>query len=68
MVPKDAIQTVGAKSVVYVSTAPGRFMPHEVTVGETMGDHIAITSGVEPGDQVVTEGAFFVRAEHERLP
>jgi cobalt-zinc-cadmium efflux system membrane fusion protein len=68
MVPKDAIQSVGAKSVVYVSTAPGRFMPHEVTVGDTMGDHIAITSGVEPGDQVVTEGAFFVRAEHERLP
>jgi multidrug efflux pump subunit AcrA (membrane-fusion protein) len=33
-----------------------------------MGDDIAITSGVEPGDQVVTEGAFFVRAEHERLP
>ena len=68
MVPKDAVQTVGAKSVVYISTAPGRFMPHEVTIGDTMGDHIAITSGVEPGDQVVTEGAFFIRAEHERLP
>ena len=68
MVPKDAVQTIGAKSVVYVSTAPGRFMPHEVTIGDTMGDHIAITSGVEPGDQVVTEGAFFIRAEHERLP
>ena len=68
MVPKNAVQTVGAKSVVYVSTAPGRFVPHEVTVGDTMGDHIAITSGVEAGDQVVTEGAFFVRAEHERLP
>ena len=67
-VPKDAVQTVGAKSVVYISTAPGRFMPHEVTIGDTMGDHIAITSGVEPGDQVVTEGAFFIRAEHERLP
>jgi cobalt-zinc-cadmium efflux system membrane fusion protein len=68
MVPKDAVQTVGAKSVVYVSTGPGRFMPHEVTVGETMGNAIAITSGLAAGDQVVTEGAFFVRAEHERLP
>jgi cobalt-zinc-cadmium efflux system membrane fusion protein len=68
MVPKGAVQTVGTKSVVFVSTGPGRFVQREVTPGDVMGEDITITSGLEPGDAVVTEGAFFLRAEHERLP
>ena len=68
MVPKGAVQSVGTQSVVYVSTSPGRFVQREVTVGDTMGNDIAISSGVEPGDAVVTEGAFFLRAERERIP
>ena len=68
MVPKGAVQTIGAQSVVYVSTGPGRFVQREVTVGDTMGNDIAVSSGLEAGDAVVTEGAFFLRAEHERLP
>jgi RND family efflux transporter MFP subunit len=68
MVPKAAVQSVGAQTVVYVSPKPGRFVPREVTVGDTMGNEIAITSGLDSGDQVVSEGAFFLRAEHERLP
>jgi cobalt-zinc-cadmium efflux system membrane fusion protein len=68
MVPKEAVQTVGTQTVVYVSTGPGRFVQREVTLGDTMGNDIAISSGLEPGDVVVVEGAFFLRAEHERLP
>ena len=68
MVPKTAVQTVGAQSVVYVSTMPGRFIQREVTVGDTMGDEIAISSGLQPGETVVTDGAFFIRAERERIP
>jgi cobalt-zinc-cadmium efflux system membrane fusion protein len=68
MVPKTAVQTVGAQSVVYVSTMPGRFVQREVTVGDTMGDEIAISSGLQPGETVVTDGAFFIRAERERMP
>jgi RND family efflux transporter MFP subunit len=68
MVPKGAVQTVGTQSVVYVSTGPGRFVQRDVTIGDAMGNEVAISSGLEPGDAVVTEGAFFLRAEHERLP
>jgi cobalt-zinc-cadmium efflux system membrane fusion protein len=67
MVPKTAVQTVGAQSVVYVSTMPGRFVQREVTVGDTMGDEIAISSGLQPGETVVTDGAFFIRAEVDRV-
>jgi cobalt-zinc-cadmium efflux system membrane fusion protein len=68
LVPKGAVQTVGTQSVVYVSTGPGRFVQRDVTIGDAMGNEVAISSGLEPGDAVVTEGAFFLRAEHERLP
>jgi multidrug efflux pump subunit AcrA (membrane-fusion protein) len=68
MVPKDAVQTVGTQSVVYVATSAGHFVQRPVTVGETMGNDVAVSSGVEPGDQVVADGAFFLRAEHERMP
>jgi cobalt-zinc-cadmium efflux system membrane fusion protein len=67
MVPKSAVQSVGSKSVVYVAEGQGRFVQREVTAAEPSGDEIAV-SGINPGDMVVTEGAFFLRAEHERTP
>jgi cobalt-zinc-cadmium efflux system membrane fusion protein len=68
MVPKTAVQLMGTQSVVFVSTAPDRFAQRTVTPGDTMGNDIAISSGLEAGDMVVAEGAFFLRAERERLP
>jgi multidrug efflux pump subunit AcrA (membrane-fusion protein) len=68
MVPRTAVQTMGTQSVVFVSTGPGRFTSRAVTAGDARGDEIAISSGLEPGDMVVAEGAFFLRAERERMP
>ena len=68
MVPKSAVQTIGSKTVVYVAESPGHFMQREVTAAEANGDEIAVSGGINPGDMVVTEGAFFLRAEHERTP
>jgi RND family efflux transporter MFP subunit len=68
MVPKTAVQMMGTQSVVFVSTRPGRFAQRTVTPGDTMGSEIAISSGLDAGDMVVAEGAFFLRAERERLP
>jgi len=68
IVPKTAVQIMGSQSVVFVSTAPGRFVQRAVTPGDTLGNDIAISSGLDPGDMVVAQGAFFLRAERERLP
>jgi cobalt-zinc-cadmium efflux system membrane fusion protein len=67
MVPKGALQIVGTQAVVYVTTGPGRFVQRAVTVSDTMGNDIAVSSGLNVGDEVVTEGAFFLRAESDRL-
>jgi RND family efflux transporter MFP subunit len=69
MLPRAAVQRVGTRSVVYLAdaTQPGRFVEREVTPGQPSGELVEAVSGVEPGDVVVTEGSFFLRAERERL-
>ena len=67
LVPKSALQAVGAASVVYVASGEGRFTQRAVVVGDASGDQVAIVNGLEPGESVVTEGAFFVRAAAARM-
>jgi len=68
-VPRNAVQNVGDRTVVYLANpkAPGTFIEREVRLGQTSGEQVEVTSGIQSGDVVVTEGSFFVRAERERL-
>jgi RND family efflux transporter MFP subunit len=69
IVPRSAVQNVGDRTVVYLATPtePGKFTEREVRLGQPSGKGVEVASGVQPGDVVVTEGSFFVRAERERL-
>ena len=69
VVPRRAIQQVGGRTVVYLvdRRRPGAFIEREVRLGPGSGDRVQVLRGVEPGDEVVAEGSFFVRAERERL-
>ncbi len=68
-VPKVAVQTLGAASVVYVEAPDSRytFSERSVLTGDIIGDEIEIRAGVAEGDRVVGEGSFFLRAERDRL-
>ena len=68
-VPRSAVQNVGDRTVVYLANPkePGKFIEREVRLGQSSGEQVEVVSGVKPGDVVVTEGSFFVRAERERL-
>jgi len=68
LVPRSAVQQVGDRSVVYVTHgAPAQFAEREVRLGQPSGQLVQVLSGVAPGDMVVVEGSFFLRAERERL-
>jgi RND family efflux transporter MFP subunit len=69
VVPRSAVQQVGDRTVVYLATQkePGKYTEREVRLGRTSGRQVEVTSGLQPGDVVVTEGSFFLRAERERL-
>ena len=68
IIPRSAVQTVGDREVVYLvsSTEPGKFTERQVRLGQPSGSQIEVLSGVRPGDVIVTEGSFFVRAERGR--
>jgi RND family efflux transporter MFP subunit len=68
-ISKDAVQSVGDRQVVYLSsaTAPAKFVEREVRVGRPLGDQLEVLTGLSAGDSVVSKGSFFVRAEAERL-
>lgn len=60
VVPRDSVLVNGPNSIVYVETEPGRFEFRKVEVAETMGDQIALASGVKPGELVVASGVFML--------
>ncbi len=68
-IPRRAVQNVGDRSVVYLAPpqTPGRFIEREVRLGARAGGLVSVTAGLRPGDVIVTEGSFSVRAERERL-
>ena len=69
IVPGTAIQHVGSRVVAYVAdpVTSGRFIERQVQLGESTGETVAILMGVSPGERVVADGSFTLRAERERL-
>ena len=69
MIPRSAVQNVADRTVVYLvdPKQAGTFVEREVRLGTLAGDQVSVLAGVRPGDVVVGEGSFHVRAERERL-
>jgi RND family efflux transporter MFP subunit len=68
LVPRDAVQAVGNRNVVYVLVegGEGRFAERTVKLGAALGESLEVLDGVKPGELVVTAGSFFLRAEAGR--
>src|SRR6266849_4818933 len=65
VVPRSAVQAIGDRQVVFVSAGneDGKFIQRQVRLGSPIGDNYSVLSGLKPGETVVTEGSFFLRAE-----
>ena len=63
--PAQALQSIGASSVVFVPVEgqPGKFIQRIVKAGEDSSAGRRILGGLKPGETVVTEGSFLLRAE-----
>jgi membrane fusion protein, heavy metal efflux system len=67
-VPRSAVQTIGAKQVVYVVTnQAGTFAQREVSAGAEADGLVPIYAGLNADERVVTEGSFLLRAESLKL-
>lgn len=69
VVPRAAVQSVGERTVVYVPVEgeEGKFTERPVKLGQPAGDIVQVLEGLKPGEKVVTEGSFFLRAEATRM-
>jgi len=68
VVPRAAVQTIGDRSIVYVPAEgeEGKFVERTVKLGPPAGDFVPVLDGLKPGDKVVTDGSFYLRAEATR--
>jgi RND family efflux transporter MFP subunit len=68
VVPRAAVQTIGDRHVVFVPAKDeeGKFIQRTVRIGPLVGESYTILGGLKPGEVVVTEGSFFLRAESLR--
>ena len=65
MVPQDAVQTIGTRTVVFVRAKDG-FKAQTVQIGSRSGGVVAIVSGLKAGTQIATTNAFLLKAELEK--
>lgn len=65
-VPVVALQRLGDDWVVFVPKEDGHFDIRPVGRGRDFGNEVEILRGVKPGERVVVEGAFVLKAEAEK--
>ncbi len=63
VIPDAAVLDTGERKLVFVETAPGRFEPREVGVGERRSGEAEILSGLEAGERVATRANFLLDSE-----
>ena len=65
-VPAGALQRMENRWIVFLPRGEGRFEERPVERGRDLGNEVAVAAGLKPGENVVVEGAFVLRAEAEK--
>ncbi len=63
LVPRDALQRVAGRPVVFVEERPGVYRERPVVLGATGRERAEIRGGLAPGERVVASGSFYLKSE-----
>jgi Cu(I)/Ag(I) efflux system membrane fusion protein len=63
LVPRLAVLRTGQRNLVIVALGEGRFAPRKVELGPEGEHEVAIRSGLNPGERVVTSAQFLIDSE-----
>ena len=63
VIPATALQQLGTELVVFVREEETRFALRKVVAGEEVAGLMEIASGLQEGEEVVTEGSFVLKSE-----
>ena len=62
-IPRSAVIDSGARQIVLVQRAEGRFEPRDVKLGERTENYVEVLEGVKEGESVVVSANFLLDAE-----
>jgi Cu(I)/Ag(I) efflux system membrane fusion protein len=62
--PSDAVLRNGSMSTIWIETAQNTFKNQMVRTGRENEGFVEIKSGLQPGDAVVTSGAYLLQSEY----
>lgn len=65
VIPKSAVLWTGKRSIVYVkqpNTSTSAFKLREIVLGPSLGNQYVVMSGLQNGEEIVTNGAFTIDA------
>jgi membrane fusion protein, heavy metal efflux system len=65
-VPVAAVQRVRDAWCVFLPQTPGHFTIRRIGRGRDLGGEVEVLSGLAPGDTVVVDGAFLLKAQAEK--
>lgn len=63
VIPKEAVLEHEGKKIVYVLLTGEEFERREVTIGDELGGRVAVLSGLNKGERVVTQGAYQLKLQ-----
>jgi len=64
-VPEGSVIFTGDRSMVWVESSPGRFVPRNVSVGRKGGGYYEVVSGLAGGESVAASGGFLIDSESQ---
>jgi Cu(I)/Ag(I) efflux system membrane fusion protein len=62
-VPASAVMPTGSREIAFVDKGGGKLEPRIVELGEQIGDHYEVKSGLAEGERVVASANFLIDAE-----
>lgn len=63
LIPREAVLEHEGKKIVYVLLSGEEFERREVIIGDEMGNKVAVLSGLNKGERVVTQGAYQLKLQ-----
>jgi membrane fusion protein, copper/silver efflux system len=63
VVPASAVMPTGSREIAFVDKGGGKLEPRVVELGEQIGDHYEVKSGLAEGERVVASANFLIDAE-----
>ena len=64
-IPTNALLDSGSRQLVFVAEGSGYFQPRDVRAGQRLGEQVQILAGLDEGERVATNAAFFLDSESQ---